>query len=70
MLKEHPEVYSAKADYRIDAVTLRDQIVSPARTVLLVLLAASALVHGMVFVSRNTRDFSDTGITLLNPWDG
>jgi hypothetical protein len=44
MLKEHPEVYSSKADYRIDAVTLRDQIVSPARTVLLVLLAASALV--------------------------
>jgi len=34
------------------------------------LLAATALVHGMVFVSRNTRDFSDTGITLLNPWDG
>ena len=44
MLKEHPEVYSSKADYRIDAVTLRDQIVSPARTVLLVLLAAAALV--------------------------
>ena len=44
MVKEHPEVYSEKADYRIDAVTLRDQIVSPARTVLLVLLAASALV--------------------------
>jgi predicted permease len=44
MLKEHPEVYSPKADYRIDAVTLRDQITSPARTVLLVLLGASALV--------------------------
>src|SRR5687767_5983216 len=44
MVKEHPEVYSPKADYRIEAVTLRDQITSPARTVLLVLLAASALV--------------------------
>jgi predicted permease len=44
MLKEHPEVYSAKSDFRIDAVKLRDQITSPARTVLLVLLAASALV--------------------------
>jgi putative ABC transport system permease protein len=44
MLKEHPEVYPAKDGYRIDAVTLRDQIVSPARTVLLVLLGASALV--------------------------
>jgi predicted permease len=44
VVQEHPEAYSAKADFRIDAVRLRDQIVSPARTVLLVLLAASALV--------------------------
>ena len=44
MLNEHPEAYSRKADFRIDAVRLRDQIISPARTVLLVLLAASALV--------------------------
>lgn len=44
MLKEHPEAYSPKADFRIDAVKLRDQITSKARTVLLVLLAASILV--------------------------
>ncbi len=44
ILKEHPEAYSAKADYRIEAVRLRDQITSRAKTVLLVLLAASALV--------------------------
>src|SRR5262249_5853108 len=44
ILKEHPEAYSTKADFRIDAVRLRDQITSRARTVLLVLLAASALV--------------------------
>jgi len=44
ILREHPEVYTPKADYRIDAVQLRDQITSPARTVLLILLAASALV--------------------------
>jgi putative ABC transport system permease protein len=44
IVKEHPEAYSPKADFRIDAVRLRDQITSPARTVLLVLLAASALV--------------------------
>ena len=44
MVKEHPEAYPPKADFRIDAVRLRDQITSPARTVLLVLLAASALV--------------------------
>ena len=44
ILKEHPESYPTQSDFRIDAVRLRDQIVSPARTVLLVLLAASALV--------------------------
>src|SRR5438105_5019258 len=44
IVKEHPEAYSAKADFQIDAVLMRDQITSRARTVLLVLLAASALV--------------------------
>ena len=44
ILQEHPESYPKKAEFRIDAVGLRDQIVAPARTVLLVLLAASALV--------------------------
>jgi predicted permease len=44
IVKEHAESYPKDADFRIDAVRLRDQIVSPARTVLLVLLAASALV--------------------------
>jgi predicted permease len=44
IVKEHPESYSQKADFRIDAVLLRDQITSRARTVLLVLLAAAALV--------------------------
>src|ERR1700726_1324472 len=44
MLKAHPEAYSSKADFRISAVRLRDQITSRARTVLWVLLAASMLV--------------------------
>jgi predicted permease len=44
IVKEYPEAYSPKADFRIDAVKLRDQITSPARTILLVLLAASGLV--------------------------
>jgi putative ABC transport system permease protein len=44
MIKQHPEAYSPKADVRIDAVRLRDQITSRARTVLLVLMAASILV--------------------------
>ena len=44
MLAEHREAYPPKHDFRIDAVRLRDQITSPARTVLLVLLAASGLI--------------------------
>jgi putative ABC transport system permease protein len=44
MIKEHAEAYLASDDYRIDAVKLRDQITSPAKTVLLVLLAASGLI--------------------------
>ncbi len=44
ILTEHPEAYPPKSDFRIDAKLLRDQITSRARTVLLVLLAASALI--------------------------
>jgi putative ABC transport system permease protein len=44
ILKDHPEAYPAKADFRIDAMLLRDQITSKAKTVLWVLLAASGLV--------------------------
>jgi predicted permease len=44
IVQAHPEAYPKKGDFRIDAVHLRDQIASPARTVLLVLLAASGLV--------------------------
>ncbi len=44
MVKAHPESYEKQADFRIDAKALRDEIISPARTILLVLLAASALV--------------------------
>ena len=44
IVKEHPESYSAQGDFRIDAKNLRDEIISPARTILLILLAASGLV--------------------------
>ena len=44
MVEAHRESYPKKSDFRIDAVRLRDQITSPARTVLLVLLAASVLI--------------------------
>jgi predicted permease len=44
MVHDHPEAYSAQAGYKIEAVRLRDQITSRARTVLLVLLAAAGLI--------------------------
>jgi len=44
LVKEHPEAYPVRADFRIDAIGLRDQLTSRARSVLLVLLAASILV--------------------------
>jgi putative ABC transport system permease protein len=44
MVKAHPEAYEKQADYRIEARSLQDQIISPARTILLILLAASGLV--------------------------
>src|SRR6266446_1926181 len=44
MKKDHPEAYAKEADFQIGAKLLRDEITSGARTVLLVLLAASALV--------------------------
>jgi putative ABC transport system permease protein len=42
--KDHPEAYSTEANLRIDAKLFHEQITSGARTILLVLLAASALV--------------------------
>ncbi len=44
MKKDHPEAYAREADFQIGTKLLRDQITSGARTVLLVLLAASGLV--------------------------
>jgi hypothetical protein len=32
------------------------------------LIAATALVHGMTVVTRNVKDFKDTGVTILDPW--
>ena len=40
----HAEAYDSRADFRIDAVPLRDQVTRGARTMLLILMAAAALV--------------------------
>lgn len=33
------------------------------------LLAATALHHGLVLVTRHVRDLADLGLQLLNPWE-
>jgi toxin FitB len=33
------------------------------------LIAATALCHGLHLMTRNVKDFQNTGVLLLNPWD-
>jgi predicted permease len=44
MMSEHPEAYSATADVQLRVRRFHDQIVSPARTILLVLFGTAAIV--------------------------
>ncbi len=46
---------------RLNALTPRNTVDS--------LIAATALVHGLTVVTRNTADFEGCEVTLLNPWD-
>lgn len=39
------------------------------RPVVDTLLAATAQVHGLTVVTRNTRDFANLGVPVLNPWE-
>ena len=32
------------------------------------LIAATALVQGLTVVTRNVKDFADTGVVLIDPW--
>jgi predicted nucleic acid-binding protein len=34
------------------------------------LLAATALQHDLTLVTRNSKDFADVGVRLINPWEG
>jgi predicted permease len=44
MVRQYPQSYSARAQIQLQVRTLHDQLASPAQTVLLVLLAATAVV--------------------------
>jgi hypothetical protein len=32
------------------------------------LIAATAIVHGLILVTRNVKDFEDIAVSLINPW--
>jgi predicted permease len=44
IMREHPDAYSAHAQMQLQVRTLPEQLAAPARTILLVLLAATAIV--------------------------
>ena len=33
------------------------------------LIAATAAVHGKIIVTRNVRNFADTGLAVVDPWE-
>ncbi len=66
---DHPEDYSPKAHFQISAVPLRDELTSGARTILLVLMAASIFVFiiacsnaANLFLARSIRRENELGI--------
>lgn len=69
MKREHPEAYPSRADFQISAVRLRDELTSGARTILLVLMAASVLVFVIacsnvanLILARTVRRENELGI--------
>ncbi len=69
MTRDHPESYPPKADFKISAVTLRDQLTSGARTILLVLMATSILIFVIacanvanLILARSVRREAELGI--------
>jgi predicted nucleic acid-binding protein len=51
--------------------TLTAQLIRQGRKmpVMDALLAATALRHDLMLITRNVSDFSQTGVDLINPWD-
>ena len=67
--RQHPEDYPVKSDFRINAVKLRDELTSGARTILWVLMASSVLVFVIacsnaanLILARTIRRESELGI--------
>ena len=39
------------------------------RPIIDAVLAATAIKHDLILVTRNVRDYEDLGVTILNPWE-
>jgi putative ABC transport system permease protein len=69
MKAQHPDAYSARGDFQISAVRLRDELTSGARTILLVLMGMSILIFVIacsnvanLILARSLRRQSELGI--------
>ena len=72
MKQEHPQAYPSRVDFQISAVRLRDELTSGARTILLVLMAASVLVFVIacsnvanLILARTVRRENELGIRAM-----
>lgn len=61
----HGRIYPIDVTIAREAVRLHIPDPRPERDAL---IAATALVHGLTVVTRNTADFVPMGVALLNPW--
>jgi predicted nucleic acid-binding protein len=65
------EVLPVTTDIAKQCGTLRGQLRKKGitRSQADLLIAATALLHNLVLVTRNTRDFEECGIQLFNPFE-
>lgn len=71
-LEETVRPFFSERTFAVDAAIARRTAalhVPDPRPPLDAFIAATALVHDLILVTRNTRDFSGTGVLLLNPWE-
>ena len=69
-LQEHCEIYPVTAEIARKAGELRGQLRATGivRTQADMLIAATAVAHGVNLVTRNEKDFQGCGIAVLNPF--
>ena len=68
--RDHLSVLDAKVLLGWGALTGRLEIQGTPMPAMDSLIAATALSHDLVLVTRNERDFLNAGIKLFNPWTG